>query len=395
MADIWVPIRAGTDIAFLGGLVRHVIEHEKLSSANTSSTTPTPRAFCGTDSATRRSRQSIFLRLGRGEARLRPESWLYEGEDLSHPKRDESLQHPRCVFQMLSRHFARYTPEMVEKMRHPTGPFQKVADALTRLPAPEKTAAICYAVGWTQHSMGVQIIRTAAILQLLLGNIGRPGGGILALRGHASIQGSTDIPTLYDAARLPAHAAWPVGARKRSSSISLETHQPHRPLAQVSEYFISLMKGLLRAPRHVGKRVRLRMAAEAYRRPFLLLDSFTKWRTAKWKGCFSWDKTPPSARRTRASSARRWPKLKWLVVRDLVEIESASFWHDSPEIERGELKTEEIGTEVFFFPAAGSCRKGGRVHQHPASPAVARKSSRATGRLPKRNLVHASTGTCA
>src|SRR5207244_7703215 len=111
--------------------------------------------------------------------------------------RDESLQHPRCVFQVLKRHFARYTPEMVEqncgiaKER-----VLEVADVFTSASGREKTGAICYAVGWTQHSSGVQIIRAASILQLLLGNIGRPGGGIMALRGHASIQGSTDIPTL-------------------------------------------------------------------------------------------------------------------------------------------------------------------------------------------------------
>src|SRR5262249_32814899 len=127
------------------------------------------------------------------------ESWLYKGEGLSYPQRDLTLQDRQCVFQKLKRHFARYTPQMVEKICGiPPAIFHKVADALVAASGLEKTAAICYAVGWTQHSKGVQVIRTAAILQLLLGNIGRPGGGILALRGHASIQGSTDIPTLYD-----------------------------------------------------------------------------------------------------------------------------------------------------------------------------------------------------
>ncbi len=117
----------------------------------------------------------------------------------SDPKRDLTLEHPRCVFQTLKRHFARYTPEMVERTCGISPElFYQVADAFCSASGPDKTAAICYAVGWTHHSKGVQIIRTAAILQLLLGNIGRPGGGILALRGHASIQGSTDIPTLYD-----------------------------------------------------------------------------------------------------------------------------------------------------------------------------------------------------
>ena len=155
-----------------------------------------------------------------------PESWLYQGaseqeeqrrrprpvtprpagghgkdrggeaQDAGKPEYDPTLQHPRCVFQVLKRHFSRYTPEMVERFCGvPQEVFLKVAQTFCIASGPEKTGAICYAVGWTQHSKGVQIIRSAAILQLLLGNIGRPGGGILALRGHASIQGSTDIPT--------------------------------------------------------------------------------------------------------------------------------------------------------------------------------------------------------
>ena len=137
-------------------------------------------------------------------------------------KRDFSLQDPQCVFQKLKRHFARYTPEMVEKVCGiPPGLFHKVADALVRASGPDKTAAICYAVGWTQHSKGVQIIRTAAILQLLFGNIGRPGGGILALRGHASIQGSTDIPTLYDI--LPGYLAMPRAGDERDARRIIST----------------------------------------------------------------------------------------------------------------------------------------------------------------------------
>src|SRR5207247_4105982 len=113
--------------------------------------------------------------------------------------RDLSTQHPCCVFQALKRHFARYTAELVQRSCGiPKEKFLEVADVYTAASGREKTGAICYAVGWTQHTTGVQIIRAASILQLLLGNIGRPGGGILALRGHATIQGSTDIATLYN-----------------------------------------------------------------------------------------------------------------------------------------------------------------------------------------------------
>src|SRR5207248_8615606 len=129
------------------------------------------------------------------------------------PETDPEMKHPRCVLQLLRRHFSRYTPELVEQVCGvPQARFLAVAEALCANSGPERTSAFCYAVGWTQHTTGVQIIRAAAIIQLLLGNIGRPGGGILALRGHANIQGSTDIPTLYDI--LPGYIPMPPPASR-------------------------------------------------------------------------------------------------------------------------------------------------------------------------------------
>src|SRR5438552_7703042 len=127
------------------------------------------------------------------------------------PEEDETLQHPHCVFQLLKKHYRRYTPELVaETCGCSVEDFIAVAEALTRNSGPERTSAFCYAVGWTQHTVGVQYIRAACIIQQLLGNMGRPGGGIIALRGHASIQGSTDIPTLYNI--LPGYLPMPHAA---------------------------------------------------------------------------------------------------------------------------------------------------------------------------------------
>ena len=124
------------------------------------------------------------------------------------PQVAESLEHPRSVFQVLKRHFARYTPEIVEQACGvPPDTFTRVCELLTSNSGRDRTTAFVYSVGWTQHTVGVQYIRTAAILQALLGNMGRPGGGIMALRGHASIQGSTDIPTLFDL--LPGYLPMP------------------------------------------------------------------------------------------------------------------------------------------------------------------------------------------
>ena len=227
MADIWVPLRAGSDIVFLGGLINYVLANGRdfrdyvvpytnaatilredfrdtedlggLFSGWDAESEVRPRPGCTRSRAAGRSGHV-------GRRRSRQDRG---GEARTRPSAIDHAQHPRCVFQVLKRHFARYTPEMVEAgLRHAAGVVPADRGGVhCRASGPEKTGAICYAVGWTQHSTGVQIIRAAAILQLLLGNIGRPGGGILALRGHASIQGSTDIPTLYDI--LPGYLPMP------------------------------------------------------------------------------------------------------------------------------------------------------------------------------------------
>jgi formate dehydrogenase major subunit len=142
------------------------------------------------------------------------------GLDVHDIPHDETLQHPRCVFQVMRRHYARYTPEMVERVCGvPQDVFLEVADALIANSGRERTTMLAYAVGWTQHTAGVQIIRAGAIVQLLLGNIGRPGGGIMAMRGHASIQGSSDIPTLYEI--LPGYLPTP---RAKEDDLTLEDY---------------------------------------------------------------------------------------------------------------------------------------------------------------------------
>jgi len=360
LADIWVPIRAGGDIAFLGGLVRHIIENNLFFRDYVVHFT---NASCilredfrdAEDGAT-----GFFSGWNEEQRAYDKQTWSYKGNGgLSFPERDLTLQHPRCVFQALRRHFARYTPEMVEKICGISPSlFYKVAEALAAASGPEKSAAICYALGWTQHSKGVQIIRTAAILQLLLGNIGRPGGGILALRGHASIQGSTDVPTLYDI--LPGYLPMPRGDGSEETLRDYLAHQtkPTGLWSNMPAYFVSVLKA------YYGKNA---TAENDFGYNFVpkitgnhsLFEYMTDMADGKMEGMFIMGQNPavaaPNSRLQRKALAR----LKWLVVRDMVDIEAASFWADSPEIERGELKGEEIETEVFFFPSAGHAENDG------------------------------------
>ncbi len=358
LADIWVPIRAGSDIAFLGGLIRHIIENELFFRDYVVHYTNASCILRDEYGDPEDKADGYFSGWNPEDRAYSMQSWQYKGEGLSDPERDFSLRDQQCVFQKLKRHFARYTPEMVEKICGiPPELFRKVADALVGASGPEKTAAICYAVGWTQHSKGVQIIRTASILQLLLGNIGRPGGGILALRGHASIQGSTDIPTLYDI--LPGYLAMPRGGKEDSLQKYLDLYTPRTGLwANTPSYFISLMKA------YYGKRATAENDFGYDWLPKITADhSFFEYlydmADGKMEGMFLIGQNSavgaPNSRFQRKSMA----KLKWFVIRDMVETEPARFWRDSAEIERGELKTEEIETEVFFFPAAGHAEKDG------------------------------------
>jgi len=386
MADIWVPLRAGTDILFLGGLIHYALENNKYFREYVQHYTNAP-FLIRDDFKDTEELGGVFSGWDAEKKKYSPESWLYKGEHskdngdetaghselggghgkdrggeagkTSEHQTDPTMQDPQCVFQILRRHFVRYTPELIE--RHAGVPqklFLKVAEAFCNASGPEKTGTICYAVGWTQHSKGVQIIRSAAILQMLLGNIGRPGGGILALRGHASIQGSTDIPTLYDI--LPGYLPMPFFEADANNLKSyLKKHTANAGLwNNFDKYFISLMKAWYGEvatanndwcfdyiPRVTGDH-----------------SHFGYWldmADGKIDGQFIMGQNPAVGASNSRLQRRAMAKLKWLVVRDLVETESASWWYNSPEVERGELKTEDIGTEVFLFPAAGSAEKDG------------------------------------
>ena len=385
MSDMWVPLRAGSDIVFLGALVNHVLTHglefRDYVVPYTNAATIISEEFKDTDEL-----DGFFSGWDPSTRQYSSESWAYKGSRPKHgggmdpdraghakerggstmemperPERDETLQNPRCVFQLLKRHFSRYTPAMVEEICGVSPEaFGKVADAFCRASGPEKTAAICYAVGWTQHSTGVQTIRTAAILQLLLGNIGRPGGGIMALRGHASIQGSTDIPTLYDV--LPGYLPMPMlGSGTETLAKYIDIHAlPRGWWSNTDKYIVSLLKAWYGEAATAGNQ---------FGYPWLPRISgdhshFGYWLdmaddTGTPEGLFVMGQNPavgaPNARLERRAMAN----LKWLVVRDMVEIETATFWLDSPEVQRGELRTRDIGTEVFFFPAAGHAEKAG------------------------------------
>jgi formate dehydrogenase major subunit len=358
LADVWLPIRAGSDIAFFGGLIRYVLEHHRAFREYVVAYTNAPvlvrEDFRGPDDL------GGFFSGWRADRQAYDQAtWQYDLDDHGSPRRDDTLRHPRTIYQQLRRHFARYTPEMVEAVCGiPKDRFLDVADRYTACSGPDRTATICYAVGLTQHSVGVQIVRAAAILQLLLGNVGRPGGGILALRGHASIQGSTDIPTLFDL--LPGYLPMPAFG---SESATLERYlvryrQRAGAWTHVDRYLVSLLTAwygdAARRDNDFGFGWLPRISGDHSHQGYWLDMA-----DGRMEGLFVMGQNPAVGAPNAALERRALGRLKWLVVRDLVEIETATFWKDSPEVRSGELSPSGIGTEVFFFPAAGHAEKAG------------------------------------
>ena len=393
LADQYVPIRAGTDIVFLGAIVNYVLANE-LDFREYVVRYTNAAVVVNDDFADTEDLDGLFSGFDPDKGVYDTTSWQYDGMEETagsgkseeagkesdsgdvhgssgpkleggEPIRDETLQHPRCVYSILKRHFARYTPEMVEEVcGTPREDFLAVARAWTENSKPDRTTALCYSVGWTQHTVGAQAIRTGAILQLLLGNVGRPGGGILALRGHASIQGCTDVPTLYNLlpGYLPMAHAEPHGdlasyladVRGKKGSKGFWGH--------ADAYMVSLLKaywGEAATPENdfcFDYLPRIDGDHGVYQQTCDMVDG-------KIQGFFLVGENPAVGSAHGKLQRKALANLDWLVVRDFTLIESATFWANSPEIESGELTTEQCRTEVFFFPAAAHTEKEGTFTQ--------------------------------
>ncbi|MBW9206345.1 molybdopterin-dependent oxidoreductase [Mumia sp. zg.B17] len=391
LADTFVPIRAGSDIAFLGGIVNYVLSNEldfreyvvnytnaaAIVSDDFQDTDDLDGLFSGYDPETRTYDPTSWQYAGDEPAaddEQNPEMQRETASALQHeshgsgvkanPPRDETLQDPRCVYQVLKRHYARYTPEMVARTCGVSEEqFREVCEAWTANSNPDRTTALVYSVGWTQHSVGVQYIRTGAILQLLLGNMGRPGGGVMALRGHASIQGSTDIPTLFNL--LPGYLPMPNAVEHQSLEQWIEAvSQPDAKgfWANASAYGVNLLKayfGDAATPENDFCFDYLPKITGDHGTYSTVMDMID----GKVKGYFLLGQNPAVGSAHGRAQRLGMANLDWVVVRDLFEIESATFWKTSPEVATGEIVPEECRTEVFLMPAASHVEKEGTFTQ--------------------------------
>jgi formate dehydrogenase major subunit len=376
-ADIYAPIRPGTDVAFLGGLINYVIQHERYF---TEYVVPYTNASFLINEAFRDTEDlgGLFSGYNAAHRAYDTESWTYQDESLpglearaastgeplsdrtvrtsAQPvARDETLQHPRCVFQIVKRHFARYTPEMVEQVcGTPRETFLRIAEALCANSGRERTGAICYAVGFTQHTNGVQVIRAAAILQTLLGNIGRPGGGIMALRGHAAIQGSTDTPTLYNL--LPGYIQMPVET-ERDLAAYVDVNQALTGWwHNFPKYIVSLLKAwygdYATEDNDWCFDYLPKIAAED---DYSYYPTMFAMRERRVKGLFVMGENFAAGGPGALVEREALRQLKWCVVRDPFLVETACFW------ELDGVNPADVEAEVFYMPAAWAAEKDGSL----------------------------------
>ncbi len=382
-ATDYVPIRTGTDIVFLGGVINQVLQQERWFKEYvqhyTNACTIIDEGYVDAE-----DNEGIFSGFNpyskdydmskahwnyAGEESQEPSTHEHEGvkpESWSHtsasneesvPQRDPTFQHPNCVLNILRRHYARYTPEMVADACGCTKEqFLNVAEMMMANSGRERTGTIVYAVGWTQHSTGVQIIRTAAMLQLLLGNAGRPGGGVMAMRGHASIQGSTDVPTLYNL--LPGYLQQPSKERKHNSLREyLQKETVERGYwANMPKFIVSLLKAWY-GDAAVSENDWCFNWLPRINGDHSQLPTFVKMSKGEVKGLFLLGQNPAAGAPNARLNREALRKLDWLVVRDFFLLESATFWKEGPE--HPDPKT--IGTEVFFLPAAAGAEKPGTL----------------------------------
>lgn len=381
VADFYAPIRSGSDIAFLGALINWLIENDKIQweyvKAYTNASFIVKDGFDfneGLFSGYNQSESStsglgekqpeINSRIDKSKAAYNNETWFYELDENGYAKTDPTLQDPRCVFQQLKKHYSRYTLDMMTTICGTSKEdFLKVAEAWGEMAAPEKAGTILYALGWTQHTTGSQIIRTMAMIQLLLGNIGLSGGGVNALRGHSNIQGLSDLGLLSTS--LPGYLSLPNEHNHPTFDDYLARQTPKALQANQLNYwqntpafFVSFLKwmygenatkennwGYDWLPKWDKMYDILQLTENMYQGKVngLLVQGFNA------QGSF-----PDAHRVTEAFS-----KLKYMVVMDPIKTETASFWENHGEAH--DVDPSKIGTEVFRLPTPCFAEEAGSI----------------------------------
>jgi formate dehydrogenase-N alpha subunit len=367
VSDYYAPIRPGADIAFLGGVINYLLSKDKIHHDYVKHYTNA--AFLIDEGF--KFEDGFFSGYNPEKRSYAKDTWKYQLDKDGYATVDETLASPNCVFQLMKKHYSRYTPELVSKTTGtPQDQFLKVCEMIAETSAPDRTMTICYALGWTQHSVGSQNIRTMAVIQLLLGNMGMAGGGINALRGHANVQGITDM-CLYSEV-LPGYLSAPTDDDvDRKTYLEKRTPKALRPNQMnfpqnFPKWFTSLQKawyGNAATDKNDYGYEWLPKKDAAYD----VLAIFERMHQGKMNGFFCQGFNPLASVSNKKKIGDALAKLKYLVIMDPLATDTSEFW--KPHGEFNEADPAKIQTEVFRLPASlfaeetGSFTNSGRVIQ--------------------------------
>lgn len=359
VADYYAPIRPGSDAAFLLGVIHYLIENDKIQHEYVKSYTNATLLVRDDYAFT----EGLFSGFDQTTHRYDTTSWQYQLDEKGQAKRDETLTHPRCVWNLLKEHVSRYTLDAVVNIcGTPKEDFLTVCQTLATTCVTNKTASILYALGWTHHTNGGQIIRCAAMIQLLLGNIGMIGGGINALRGHSNVQGYTDLGLL--SLNMPGYMPLPSEKQTTLESFLGAITPATLGAGEVNywqntpKFFVSLMKSIYgdkaTAQNSWGfdwlpkwdKSYDVTTQAE------LMLDG-------KMNGYLIQGFNPLAAFPDKNKASQAFSKLKYMVVIDPLATESASFWQNEGEFNN--VDSAAIQTEVFRLPSSCFAEEDGSI----------------------------------
>jgi formate dehydrogenase major subunit len=356
LADLYAPIRPGADIAFLNGIINYLLQNDKIQREYvveyTNASYLIDPAFGFND--------GIFSGYDAGKKEYNKATWKYQLDSKGIPKQDTTLQDPNCVYQLMKRHFSRYTPEKVSAISGcPVDTWRKVADVIASTHRPDKVMTIMYAMGTTQHTVGTQNIRCYSIIQMLLGNIGLAGGGIQALRGESNVQGSTDAGLLWHI--IPGYNPAPLAKKHPNLKAYLEDTTPktndpksinwwsNRP-----KYVVSMLKAWFGDAATKDNGFCYDWLPKAAKpTPYIVV--FEDMYAGKHKGAILMGTNPLVGGPNADRSAKALAKLDWLVCADLWETDTSVFWKQPGANSRA------IQTEVFLLPMASSVEKEGSV----------------------------------
>lgn len=360
VADFYAPIRSGTDIAFLGGVINYLLTNDKIQHEYVKNYTDF--SFIVRDDFA--FNDGIFSGYDpQKHAYPDKSSWNYEIGDDGFVKTDETLQNPRCVYNLLKQHYSRYTPEMVEKVcGTPKDKFLKVCEMLASTAVPGRAGTIMYALGWTHHSVGSQMIRCGAMVQLLLGNIGIAGGGMNALRGHSNIQGLTDLGLMSNL--LPGYMTLPTEAEQDYDGyIKKRAQQPLRPnqlsyWQHYGAFFVSFMKSWWGDNATKDNNWGYDWLPKLDK-PYDLLQTIELMHQGKMNGYICQGFNVMASSPSKVKTVEALGKLKWLVIMDPLATETSEFWKKVDEF--NDVDTATIQTEVFRLPTTCFAEENGSL----------------------------------